>query len=119
MDYIFNHNPGRTNDYYLVMGGLEARMLKESALAASQLINNKRLQVDFIKNTSLLIDSKMEMLSGGYSEASKKEALAHLKDVSQWKYNRVTSSLRPVTGSINNNDFQWLCENHNYRTNQY
>lgn len=80
MDFIFNHDPKRTNDYYLVMGGLEARMLKESALTASQLINNSRLRIDFINNMSLFIENKMEILNGDYSENSKKEAITYLKE---------------------------------------
>lgn len=80
MDYILNHDPKRTNDYYLVMGGLEARMLKESALTASQLINNSRLRIDFINNMSLFIENKMEILNGDYSENSKKEAITYLKE---------------------------------------
>ncbi|GDX07066.1 DUF4225 domain-containing protein [Buttiauxella sp. A111] len=78
MDGLFGNDAG--NDYYLVMGGLEARMLKETALTASQFINNNRLRIDFVNNITLFIECKMEILSGDYPETSKKEALTHLKE---------------------------------------
>ncbi|WBM70873.1 DUF4225 domain-containing protein [Buttiauxella sp. WJP83] len=80
MDVLFSSEADKTNDYYLVMGGLEARMLKESALTASQLINNNRLRIDFINNITVFIENKMEILSGSYPETSKKEAMTHLKE---------------------------------------
>lgn len=80
MDVLFGSDADKTNDYYVVMGGLEARMLKESALTASQFINNNRLRIDFVNNITLFIENKMEILSGAYPETSKKEAMTHLKE---------------------------------------
>lgn len=80
MDYIFGHDNDRMNDYYRTMGGLEARMLKESALTASQFINTSRGRIDFLNNVTLFIENKMEILRGSTSEFSKKEAMMHLKE---------------------------------------
>ncbi|MGB7802134.1 DUF4225 domain-containing protein [Buttiauxella sp.] len=80
MDYIFGNDRNRMNDYYLTMGGLEARMLKESALTASQFINTPRGRIDFINNITLFIENKMEILKSSASEFSKKEAMMQLKE---------------------------------------
>ncbi|WP_167455952.1 DUF4225 domain-containing protein [Buttiauxella izardii] len=80
MDYILGHDNDRMNDYYRTMGGLEARMLKESALTASQFINTSRGRIDFVNNITLFIENKMEILRGSTSEFSKKEAMMHLKE---------------------------------------
>ncbi len=80
MDYIFDHDKDRMDDYYRTMGGLEARMLKESALTASQFITTSRGRVDFINNIDLFIVNKMEILRGESTELSKREAMFHLKE---------------------------------------
>lgn len=80
MDYILGHDNNRMSDYYRTMGGLEARMLKESALTASQFINTSRGRIDFINNITLFIENKLEVLKSSASELSKKEAMMHLKE---------------------------------------
>lgn len=61
-------------------GGLEGRMLHESALSAAQFINTSRGRSDFLNNISLFIENQMEILKGNTSEYSKKEAMMHLKE---------------------------------------
>ncbi|AVF36683.1 DUF4225 domain-containing protein [Rahnella sikkimica] len=79
MDDIFRKRSERENDYYVVMGGLEARMLEESGLTAARFLKSGISKIRFKKEITEFTENQLEILNGNYNSDKKKLALHNLK----------------------------------------
>lgn len=79
MDDIFRKKSDRENDFYVVMGGLEARILEESGLTAARFLKTGRSKIEFKNELSTFTRNQLQILKGNYNVDEKKIALQNIK----------------------------------------
>ncbi len=76
---IYTRRTERENDYYVVMGQLEARLLTESGLSAARFLKTGRSKIEFKNELTGFTNNQLELLRGNYNSERKKLALQYLQ----------------------------------------
>ena len=76
---IYTRRAERENDYYVVMGQLEARLLTESGLSAARFLKTGRSKIEFKNELTGFTNNQLELLRGNYNSERKKLALQYLQ----------------------------------------
>lgn len=76
---IYTRRTERENDYYVVMGRLEARLLTESGLSAARFLKTGRAKIEFKNELTGFTNNQLELLRGNYNSERKKLALQYLQ----------------------------------------
>jgi len=76
---IYTRRTERENDYYVVMGQLEARLLTESGLSAARFLKTGRAKIEFKNELTGFTNNQLELLRGNYNSERKKLALQYLQ----------------------------------------
>lgn len=77
--YLLKSDEERTNEYFRLMGKLEARSLSEEAIVASSYLINDKAKIDFRNNIAAFIEIQREVFDGNSSPEQKMQAIKYLK----------------------------------------